>query len=120
MNYFFDTYAIVEVINRNKNYQKFQEVEIATSVLNMGELYSIVLRNEGKASADIWYHRLKHTILSADIDIVIKAMLFKFAHKKKNLSFVDCVAYITAMEHGMIFLTGDKEFCDVPFVEFVK
>ena len=37
--YFFDTYAIIEIINGNKDYETFKNQKIVTSTLNIGELY---------------------------------------------------------------------------------
>ena len=48
------------------------------------------------------------------------AMKFRLANKKKKLSYADCIGYQLAKEHGLKFLTGDKEFENLPNVEFVK
>ena len=48
------------------------------------------------------------------------AMKFRKQHKRKRLSYADCVGYVYAMRHGMMFLTGDKEFAAFDHVEFVK
>ena len=37
--YFFDTYAIIEIINGKPAYERFQQEQIITNVLNFGELY---------------------------------------------------------------------------------
>ncbi len=47
-------------------------------------------------------------------------MEFRFINKNKNFSFVDCASYMCAKENNLIFLTGDKEFEDLPNAEFVK
>lgn len=94
--------------------------EIITSILNLGELYLVLLREKGIKLAESWFNRLKYTTLSVDLDVIKKAMLFRFDHKGKNLSFIDCVGYVQAREHGLMFLTGDKEFRDVPSVRYVK
>jgi len=120
MKYFFDTYAIVEIIRENKNYEKYFEEEVITSVLNLGELYYSMLREKGENEADKWYEKLKQSIFMVNPEVIRKAMKFRFDNKNKNLSFIDCVGYKLAEEKGLIFLTGDKEFKELPNVEFVK
>ena len=45
--YFFDTYAIFEIINGNRAYEKYKEYPIVVSVLNIAELYAGLLREKG-------------------------------------------------------------------------
>ena len=120
MKYFFDTYAIVEIICNNKSYEKHQEEDITTSILNVGEIYYSLLREKGEEIADFWYEKLKQSAISVDIETVINAMKFKFENRTKNLSFIDCVGYTIAKDKGLKFLTGDKEFESMSNVEFVK
>ena len=49
-----------------------------------------------------------------------EAIQFRKTLKKRRLSYADCIGYIYAKRHGMKFLTGDKEFENLPGVEFVK
>jgi len=44
----------------------------------------------------------------------------KKENKKKNLSFFDCAGYIFARENNYKFVTGDKEFENLPNVEYIK
>ena len=120
MNYFFDTYAIIEIIKENKHYEKFLDEELLTSILNVGELYYALLRDFGKKTAKQWQEKLKQTVLSPNLDDIVKAMEFRFKNRGKNLSFIDCVSYVMAKENKMKFLTGDKEFEGMDNVEFVK
>ena len=120
MKYFFDTYAIIEIIAKNENYEKYNEEDIVTSILNAGELYYSLLREKGEKTADFWHDELKQSSIMVDIEIVKKAMKFRFENKNKNLSFIDCVGYIIAKERNLKFLTGDKEFEGMENVEFVK
>ena len=120
MGYFFDTYAIIEIIKGNKNYEKYKLEDIITSILNLGELYYAMLRDFDRQIADFWHEKLKTVSISVDSDIVIKAMKFRFENKKKGFSFIDCVGYILSNELDIIFLTGDPAFEGLPNVEFVK
>lgn len=120
MKYFFDTYAIIKIIGENKNYEKYKEEEIVTSILNIGEVYYILLREKGEETADYWHKMLKQSAFLVDIDTIIKAMKFRFENKSKKFSFIDCVGYIIAKDKRLRFLTGDKSFENFENVEFVK
>ena len=118
--YFFDTYAIIEIIKENKAYVKYSQEILTTSILNFGELYYALLRDFNEAIANEWRRKLEQSLMLVDADIIAKAMLFKQKHKSKNFSFIDCVGYTLAKENGLVFLTGDKEFEDLDNVEYVK
>jgi len=119
-NYFFDTYAIIEIIKENKAYSSYSKELIITSMLNFGELYYALLKDFNEAVANEWRRILEQTLLLIDTDIIVKAMIFKYENKNKNFSFIDCVGYVLAKENNLTFLTGDKEFMNMPNVEFVK
>ena len=120
MEYFFDTYAIIEADNGSPSYNQFQGVEIVTSVLNIGEIYQIILRKYGKNSADEWFRNSNFQLLEITPEIIVDAIYFRFIHKKENMSLVDCVGYTLSSKHNLKFLTGDKEFEHMQNVEFVK
>ena len=120
MKYFFDSYALIEMLKKNNHYDAFADEELCTSDLNMGEVYHFLLRTRGKQDADYWYERFCGTILSFDTNLVIAAMQFKYQNKGKNFSFVDCVCYALSIHEKLLFLTGDKEFKGMANVEFVK
>ena len=118
--YFFDTYAIIEVTKGNEPYKKFKDLRIITSVLNVGEMYQITLRKNGKDEADEWYKNSNYELLEISSDIMIEAIYFRFINKRTNISLVDAVGYILSHKHNLKFLTGDNQFRDLPNVEFVK
>ena len=120
MTYFFDTYAIIEIIKDNKNYEKYKSEDILTSILNLGELYYALLRDFDRQVADFWHEKLKTVSTSVDSDVVVKSMRFRFENRKKGFSFIDCVGYVLSKELGCVFLTGDPAFEGLPNVEFVK
>ncbi len=120
MNYFFDSYAIIEILKQNPNYDKFQEFDIITSDLNIGEVYYYLLKTLGKDQADIWYQNLNVKIYPIDTNCVVNSIIFRYQNKKKKLSMVDCVGYKLSLKHNIKFLTGDHEFKDLPNVEYIK
>jgi len=120
IGYFLDTYAIIEIINGNKNYSKYINDNCCTSILNLYELHFSILKRYGKEEANFYFNR--YLILKVDIaeeDIPLGSE-FKLRHKKDNVSYADALGYIIADRRGLKFLTGDKEFNGLPNVEFVK
>ncbi len=120
MTYFFDTYALIEIIKNNEHYLPYRDEAILTSLLNLGELYQALLHKFNERLAEEWRKRLEGNYLTITEEVIVKAMQFRFKYKNKNFSFIDCVGYILARENNLKFLTGDKEFRDVENVEFVK
>jgi predicted nucleic acid-binding protein len=121
MAYFFDTYAIIEVIDGNQAYSRFSSEPMHTTLLNLGELHYFLLRKgTDRAVIDTWYERLKPKCIDIGADDIKKAMDFKFVNKKRKLSFIDCVGYTVAKENGLIFLTGDEGFRGFENVELVR
>ena len=58
--------------------------------------------------------------MEVDDDTFKEAIRFRKEHKKKDLSYTDCIGYIYAKRNNLKFLTGDKEFENMDNVEFVK
>ena len=120
MPYFFDTYALVEIANGNKNYDSFFGENITISILNLGELYLINLREFGKNTALGIINKFRFQMLEITKDAVIEAMDFKNKHNKREYSWADCIGYALSKKHKIRFLTGDMQFKDIENVEFVK
>ncbi len=118
--YFFDTYAIIELIRGSLSYERFKNEPIVTSVYNMGELYLIYLRENGKESADNWFSEFNCELLEITPKVMIDSIHFRYVNRKKNISLADSIGYILALKHNIRFLTGDKEFENMQNVEFVK
>lgn len=117
---FFDSYAIIEIINLNERYLKFKDFQIITNDLNLAEVYYYLLKNYNKKTADYWISVLDIKLIEISKEISLKAAEFRFIHNRKKISFADSIGYITALKSGMKFLTGDKEFENFENVEFVK
>lgn len=86
------------------------------------ELYYKSLRDFGKKLADKFYARFLDYAIDFDDGIIKEAMEFRLnmKNKGKDLSYTDCIGYILAKKKKVKFLTGDKEFKNLPNVEFVK
>lgn len=120
-NYFFDTYALYEIVEGNPNYARFTKgVGLVTTRLNLMEFYYAMLKEYGRETADKYYGFFVEYAVEVDDETIKQAMVFKWLNKSKRLSYVDCVGYMLAKKRGIKFLTGDKEFEDMEQVKFVK
>ncbi len=116
--YFFDTYALVEIIKNNPAYVKYFEEIIITTKYNLIELYYSLLMDFGEEKAKAGYLKFKDSSMDINDGVIFEAMQLKL--KNKKLSYVDCIGYICATSKNLLFLTGDKEFEKMNNVEFVK
>lgn len=116
--YFFDTYAFFEVIRGNQNYKKYIEVHGITTVFNLAELNYNLKKEKSKAVSDDFTEKYKIFLVEVTVDDIKKAMDLKI--KKKYLSIPDAIGYTIARKYNVPFLTGDSDFKDIPYVEFVR
>jgi predicted nucleic acid-binding protein len=119
MDYFFDSYAIIEIINQEESYLRFKRATIITNSLHLAEVYFCILRNYNEKTANYWISNLDIVFLDITPEIAVKASKLKYKHKKSKLSYADCIGYVTAIENNMKFVTGDKQMKGMKGVEFV-
>ncbi|MBI3588376.1 type II toxin-antitoxin system VapC family toxin [Candidatus Micrarchaeota archaeon] len=120
MGFFFDTYAMVELIKQNPAYARFSGEEAHTTVMNVAEFYHYTLtRHIDSQKADYWIKRLSQTALLIDLGTAVAAAKMRYEHRGKNISLVDCIGYVLAGKLGHRFLTGNPAFRNMPNVEFV-
>lgn len=118
--YFFDSYALFEIIKGNKNYANYTNANLVLSKLNIFELYYGLLKENDEKTALLMLNKYYNFIIDFDKDIIEKAAKFRSLYKKSKFSMADCIGYTIAKKLGVKFLTGDKEFEGMPSVEFVK
>jgi len=121
-SYFYDTYALVEIINGNPNYLNYTNFKMITTKLNLLELYSNLLRNSNEEKAEYYYNLYSLNCININDDIIKEAVKLWILMRKENkrLSYIDCIGYIISRKLKIKFLTGDKEFKDMQDVEFVR
>ena len=120
VGYFFDTYAIIEMLKGNKNYFQYKNFPTSISQWNLAEIYYNSIINLVLGNPDEIYNLYKDAVVEINDDSLKEAMKFRKENKKKDVSYTDCIGYIYAKRNGLKFLTGDKEFENMPNVEFVK
>ena len=120
VEYFFDSYALIELAKGNPAYARFREHQVIMTVFNLIEVTNSVFLDFGEEKSKEIYQRYAECAQDLDWDIAKDAIKLKWEHKKRNLSYADCIGYCFALRRGLRFLTGDKEFRDFPQVEFLK
>ena len=120
MEYFFDSYAIIEIINGKGSYSGFKDTTVITTVMNLAEVYYALLRSNGKEEANKIIKTIDPTFIKITKEIVIKSSNFRFKNKKLKMSYVDCIGYTLSLKNNLKFLTGDEAFKDLKNVEFIK
>jgi predicted nucleic acid-binding protein len=101
-------------------YIKYNEKVVTITLLHLVEVIYSVFQNFGEEKAQQIYNPFKDSVQDIDSSIILKALQLKQKHKKRYLSYADCIGYAFAEEKGIFFLTGDKGFEDLPNVEFGK
>ncbi len=119
-SYFFDSYAILEIIFGNENYTKYKDCKITTTKLNLMEIHYKLLRELDEYQANLFLEEYSKYVIDFDNKIIRDSSVFKLLYKERNLSMTDCIGYVISLRLGIKFLTGDKQFTDIENVEFVK
>ena len=120
IEYFFDTYALIALVEGSPSYARYTESRILTSPFNLVELYFIALKDFGEQKAKELYQKFAECLVEINQDVVFDAMKFRLANNKRSLSYADCIGYTYAKKHKLRFLTGDKQFENMENVEFAK
>ena len=119
--FFYDTYAILEIIKGNENYSKYvKNTGIVTTKLNLMELFYRLYVLHGLKIAEFYYQKYLPFAVGISDSLIKKSAIFSAENKKKDLSYVDCIGYVLALEHKIKFLTGDMQFKEMDNTEFVK
>ena len=115
---FFDTYALIEILEQNPKFQKYLETQVVITNLNLFELYFYGLRTTTSKQAHKWLVDFSQFTVVFDKWEIANGASLKM--KNKQCSMADCIGYATAQRLGIPFLTGDKAFEKLPGVEFVR
>ena len=122
MQYFLDTYALIEICLGNENYKNyvFDKEQAICTIFNLMEAHFFFLKKFGQIKADEIYGLIKPIYIEIDDSLLKEANAFKLLHLKNRLSFADCIGYVTALKLKAKFVTGDYAFKGMENVEFVK
>ena len=121
MDYFLDTYAMIEIVRGNKAYEKYLDKDFITTKYNLAELHYFLLTRYNLETADLYIRKFSVYAIDFDIDAISKAMVFRQKMRKKaKISYIDCLGYMVSVVNEVKFLTGDGHFKELDNVEFVK
>ena len=118
--FFCDTYALIEIIGGNNNYESYENAALITSEFNLIELYYHFLKNYGKEKAEYYFNQWLGLCIKIPHTSVKFGMEIKLANREERLSYIDCIGYAFCLQNEVIFLTGDSKFKNKAGVEFVK
>lgn len=116
--YFFDTYALFEIIRGNPAYVRYKDSAALITIFNLAELNYGLKKETSKLVADSITDKYSSLLVNVSLDELKEAMNMKIGDKK--FSIPDAVGYTVAKKHSVRFLTGDESFRKLPNVEFVK
>ncbi len=118
--YVFDSFAFLahleneergaKVTNILKNAMKYTNIILFASVINLGEVYYITIRERGEKKAEEVLSLIKLlpiNIIEADTHLTLKASKLK---AKYPVAYADCFAAALAIEKNASIITGDPEF----------
>jgi len=118
--YFFDSYAIVEILKGNPAYAKYINEPVILTIFNLVEVYWFALNEYGEKEAEQIYEQYRKSVVKINDETIKDAIKFRKKNKKRNLSYADCIGYIYSIKNKLLFLTGDKEFKNISNVEFMR
>ncbi len=117
--FIFDSYALLKLFQKEKGHEKVaQLLEEARksgaakyiNAINLGEIIYSTKREFGdqkKLEVLANIERLNFTILPIPNNLIFQAAEHKAQY---NISYADCFALASAIEHKAILITGDPEF----------
>lgn len=120
MRVFLDTYALIEIANGNPSLQKYLTADAITLRENLAELYYAFLRTNREDQGTYFFTLFSKIAVEIPIPIIQEAMRFRYIHKKKDFSYIDCFGYTFALKEKRLFVTGDQGFYQYPSVDFIS
>jgi len=120
MDYFLDTYALIEIAEGNKNYEKYLESDSVTLKDNLAELFYFLLKKYDEKIALSFFEKFLKIAVDLPPAVIPRAMIFRHHHIKKHFSYIDCLGYCYALSTKRLFLTGDRAFQGLEKVEVVR
>ncbi len=117
-DYFFDTYALVELFEENQSFSPYRDARMFLIDLNLFEMHHYLLKRGLRRDAALILDQLFPFIMPLTKEDIALAAELKLA--LKQLSPADCLGYVVAQRLGVKFLTGDRAFQGMKDVEWVR
>lgn len=118
-SFVFDSHALLKLFQKEKGYEKVVHIledikktggSKYISAINLGEIIYSTKREFGdqkKLEVLANIERLNFTLLPVPNSLIFQAAEFKAQY---SISYADCFALVSAIEHKAIMVTGDPEF----------
>lgn len=116
---FFDTYALLGVLQGAPAYEPFRRTPVFTHDLHLYELFTAILREKPDADPLFAVDALRPNRLPHSLTDLVDASVYKLSRAKDRISYADSLGYVLARGHGLRFLTGDEKFEGVDNVTWV-
>ena len=116
--YFFDSYAVFEMLEGNPGYELYRRSLMILTKLNLFEIHYGILKEKGKEKAGELLENFSESAVDFSNEDIINASEIKKQNPKRSMT--DCIGYAVSLRLNIEFLTGDKEFEGLENVEFVK
>ena len=114
-----DSHAALKFLRKERGFEAVERVlrraaagdlKLLMSEINLGEVYYVLLRTQGKAAGEeifASFLMLPVERVAADFTLVLSAAKLK---AEFPVSYADCFAVATAMQHRAAVVTGDPQF----------
>ena len=107
-DYFFDSYALIELIKGNPNYFRYKEQAVNITLFNLVEVAYSVFLDYGKDKAQEVYKKFREYVQDVDEETLFYALELKTMFKKCHLSYADCIGYALPGSIVCVFLLEIK------------
>ena len=107
-DYFFDSYALIELIKGNPNYFRYKEQAVNITLFNLVEVAYSVFLDYGKDKAQKVYKKFRECVQDVDEETLFYALELKTMFKKCHLSYADCIGYALPGSIVCVFLLEIK------------
>ena len=111
------------LLEGNERYVRiFRRKEVATSALNLLEVYATLLRRLDPAECRELTAGIVSMVVTVPPEVAFVAAEFRHSMRarRRDCSYIDAWGYAAAQHLGVPFLTGDPSFRHVEGVEFVR
>ncbi len=127
--YVLDSYALIahfedesggETVRKLFRAASTGKTELFLSVINLGEVYCNILREQGREKAEevlFLLEQLPITIITADRDMTLEAARLKGIY---SVAYADCFAAALGIRRKAKVVTGDPEFRKFKSILFIE
>ena len=76
LKYFFDNYAIIEILKENKKYSNYTSEVVVLTIFNLAEIYWSALLDYEEDKANVIFNTYKKAVVEIDYNFLKEAIKF--------------------------------------------